>query len=265
MLIKKPLEPILNQKYLRKDETSDILDTFDAPMINVSAVNPIGQTGDKITLIGKMFDDEIEGRNIDFYNGSTYLGTGKTNKYGVGVFDYTCSGAGKKEITGKWGSLVSEPYPVIDAMFYDSAILNDPQLNDTYYAFRSSYERFSDGTLISPTTTNAGYLMIDETGDTKPFNEELCFECDIVTSSTATNTNMMYLVGTNNFTMPIPNTTTGYHLKLEVKTNGTFLTIDDGTPTQYSAITGNYDIRFYVQPTTHNGSIKFKNAVLYPI
>lgn len=117
MFIKKPLEPILNQKYLRKDETSDILDTFDAPMINVSAVNPIGQSGDKITLIGKIFDDEIEGRNIDFYDDSTYLGTGKTNKYGVGIFDYTCSGVGTKEIIGKWGDMQSEPYSIEDYLF----------------------------------------------------------------------------------------------------------------------------------------------------
>ena len=161
MLIKKPLEPILNQKYLRKDETSDILDTFDAPMINVSAVNPVGQSGDKITLIGKMFDDEIEGRNIDFYNGSTYLGTGKTNKYGVGIFDYTCSGAGKKEITGKWGSLESEPFSLYDCIVWDTCTLADSTKTTFTVLGNANFTRTNDyGALTERTSGTDGQMYV---------------------------------------------------------------------------------------------------------
>lgn len=159
------------------------------------------------------------------------------------------------------GSTVSVPCNVLDAKFYDTAILNGSHNNDTYYKYRSNYERQADGTLITTThETSNGYLMIDETGDTKPFTEPLCFECDIVSSSVASNG--FFMVGDSSRGVSIPATTTGYHVKLEVKTDGMYLTVDDGTPIYYQPITGNYDIRFII---LNGETLKFKNAVLYPI
>jgi len=185
---------------------------------------------------------------------------GVTNSSGVASVSYTCTGAGLLEVTAKSGSIQSEPYPVIDGQFFDAGILNDPRNNDTYYTVNCQYERQSDGTLITPTTSNNGYLMIDETGDTKPFNTDLCYECDIVSSDHSSNG--FFIVGTTNKSFNIPVTTTGYHIKIEVKTTGISVTIDEGTPTDYPTITGNYDIRFIINKS---GTVKFKNAVLYPI
>ena len=50
------------------------------------------------------------------------IGTAVTDENGIATLQYKCAGRGKFQITAESGALVSTPYPVLDALAYDTGI-----------------------------------------------------------------------------------------------------------------------------------------------
>ena len=61
-----------------------------------------------------------EGVTVEFFKGSTSLGTATTNSSGVATKTYASTGAGDVSFTAEVGSLVSETYVIEDTQYYDS-------------------------------------------------------------------------------------------------------------------------------------------------
>ena len=61
----------------------------------------------------------MEGVTVEFFNGSTSMGTATTNSSGVATKSYASAGSGDVSFTAGVGSLVSETYVVEDCLVYD--------------------------------------------------------------------------------------------------------------------------------------------------
>ena len=58
---------------------------------------------------------------VEFFNGSTSLGTAQTNANGVATKTYTSQGIGDIEVSASVGSISSETYTIEDCTYYNSA------------------------------------------------------------------------------------------------------------------------------------------------
>ena len=66
-------------------------------------------------------DDPIEGETVEFFNGSTSMGTATTNSSGVATKVYNSVGAGDVSFTAEVNSIVSEIFSLQDRTFYDAS------------------------------------------------------------------------------------------------------------------------------------------------
>lgn len=66
----------------------------------------------------------MSGVTVEFFKGSTSMGTATTNSSGVATKTYASAGVGDVSFTAGVGSLVSETYAVEDCIFYDSCTSN---------------------------------------------------------------------------------------------------------------------------------------------
>ena len=86
-----------------------------------------------------------------------YIGQAKTNENGVAVVPYIGNGYGELDLVAgavvDGSSIVSTPYEVIDATFYDKGILNDSQTNDNWDTKQATIDRQSTYTELTGSTT----------------------------------------------------------------------------------------------------------------
>ena len=72
------------------------------------------------TLSATVLDEDsqvMEGVTVEFFNGSTSLGTATTNASGIATKSYSSTGVGDVSFTAECGILVSETYIVTDAVY----------------------------------------------------------------------------------------------------------------------------------------------------
>lgn len=62
----------------------------------------------------------LEGQTVEFFKGSTSLGTAQTNSSGVATKSYSSAGSGDVSFTAGVGSLFSETYAIEDCIFFDA-------------------------------------------------------------------------------------------------------------------------------------------------
>lgn len=75
------------------------------------------------TLSATVLDSDsepLEGVSVEFFKGSTSLGTADTNSSGVATKTYSSTGAGDLSFTAKVGSLVSETYVIEDCYYWNA-------------------------------------------------------------------------------------------------------------------------------------------------
>ena len=114
----------------------------------------------------------VEG-TVSFYR---IYGGGITGNSGAVSGIYTCSGAGKKEIVAKSGSVVSEPYEVLDCVVYDSCTLAD-STKTTFDALSSAsvFTRYDDyGALTEKNTGTTATLSLSSLSSPCTVDFELC-------------------------------------------------------------------------------------------
>ena len=99
----------------------------------VPVVTSVSLTGDKsilsyadsesATLSATVLDsndDPMSGVTVEFFKGSTSLGTATTNSSGVATKSYASTGSGDVSFTASVGTISSETYSIEDCYFYDS-------------------------------------------------------------------------------------------------------------------------------------------------
>ena len=79
-----------------------------------------------------------------------------TNSYGVATATYTCEGAGELTVQALCGSVVSQPYEVLDCLFMDYKA--DGTKNTDWYKNTNANVTYSDGETSVYATSNAWYI-----------------------------------------------------------------------------------------------------------
>ena len=114
--------------------------------------------GDSITLRAQLMDGtstaSVSGVTVEFFNGSTSLGTAQTDSNGVATKTYTSTGAGDISLTASDGTLSSETCGLTDARYY-----NDGS-RVTGMQGTSGASITTDGEYVSLTATNSGEKQI---------------------------------------------------------------------------------------------------------
>ena len=80
--------------------------------------------------------------------GKRLIGTGTTDENGNVTISYTGTGAGKLQIVAECGSLQSETYEIVDAIYYDPATSDrssDYYLNTTYTSITFADNKYTLG------------------------------------------------------------------------------------------------------------------------
>ena len=76
------------------------------------------------TLSATVVDHEnnpCSGETVEFFNGSTSMGTSTTNANGVATKSYSSAGVGDVIFTAKCGGVTSEPYTIEDCIYWNSS------------------------------------------------------------------------------------------------------------------------------------------------
>ena len=222
-------------------------------------------TGD--SLIEEWFNVNDFNMSIAQYvEGSVSLyriyGGGITGDSGAVSGIYTCSGAGKKEIVAKSGSVVSQPITLLDTKFYDTGI--DGTANSNYENV-AKLTRGSDGTVINTAWTNIRPKINNSTS--LDLTNDLCFELDITEFNSPS-------VGSDQFRIQFDDgsgsaktfwvATTGKH-RFEIK-DKIYVYIGDAiNPSNTIDYTRNSTIIVQLVITSLNVTHKFKDVKIYPI
>ena len=80
---------------------------------------------DSCTLTAQLLDGSssasVSGVTVEFFKGSTSLGTATTNSSGVATKTYSSTGAGDVSLTASAGTFVSETYSIEDCSYYNTS------------------------------------------------------------------------------------------------------------------------------------------------
>ena len=81
------------------------------------------------TLSATVLDDNdspMEGETVEFFKGSTSLGTATTNSSGIATKSYASAGSGDVSFTATVGAISSETYSLEDCTYYSTTQYSDP-------------------------------------------------------------------------------------------------------------------------------------------
>ena len=191
-----------------------------------------------------------------------YLGSATTDANGIAKYNFTGSGAGEIDVVASLdnpvesGSIVSETYSILDALFYDDA-LTDAKWNTNYADVNTNREIVSDGTRYCNTVIDSTNTWFDST---KKYQVDFDFSFERDSSSAVS-------IGFGNNGYNIHNHFSGAltgsgHYKIITDGNTFQFYLDDvvkGTPI---TITGNNGLFFGIYRTA---SLTFKNLTIIEI
>jgi len=115
------------------------------------------------TLTATLLEDGVgvSGATVEFFNGSTSLGTAQTDSNGVAVKTYTSTGAGDVSLKAEAdnGILVSEAYTIEDIYKYDSLTENKSQYTVKSGSANLTYS--SDGVNITGNASDMTETIVE--------------------------------------------------------------------------------------------------------
>ena len=76
----------------------------------------------------------VESATVEFFKGSTSLGTASTNSSGIATKSYASTGSGDVSFTAECSSIVSETYSLEDCTFYDATEHSYTKGSGNYYS-----------------------------------------------------------------------------------------------------------------------------------
>jgi hypothetical protein len=224
---------------------------------------------DSCTLTAQLLDGSssasVSGVTVEFFNGSTSLGTAETNSSGVATKTYSSAGVGDISLTAEAGTFVSETYSIMDCLFYDSGA-NDSTATWTnwtgYEPVLTRNTEYCAMTIASGKTDARMYKQF--TGDS------LCIEFDVLVKSNSVSDTIATL--RNNSTNVRGNfdlnrmglgLNTWHHIKMVY--NGTTVVCSNNTNSTTYTYNINDLTRFYFQIGSNTSELDYKNFMIYPI
>lgn len=128
---------------------------------------------DTLTLTATLTGGTVSGQTIEFFNGSTSMGTAQTNSSGVATMTYSATGGGDVVFSATKNSLSSNSLTVEDCTFYDSFTSDNSRF--TLVQGTASLEYSNTGLKYTGTaTTDCIYQLNAELP-----NGEYTVECDV--------------------------------------------------------------------------------------
>lgn len=126
--------------------------------ISIGSTTPIIQSGDTATINGSLYESGliVQNATLDVYKNGSKVGTASTGDSGVASYTYTGTGAGATEFQFKYGSIVSEPYSVCDALFYWNGVASSTEV---YTSGSPTISTDDTGTTISSGSSSAYVFM----------------------------------------------------------------------------------------------------------
>ena len=117
---------------------SDVAPSYDDIVLSADDSILSYYDGDSTTLRAQLMDGSstasVSGVTVEFFKGSTSLGTAQTDNNGVATKTYTSTGAGDISLTASDGTLVSETFSIEDCDFYIPEIVKTTTTStDTSY------------------------------------------------------------------------------------------------------------------------------------
>ena len=216
-----------------------------------------------------------------------YLGYGITNDKGIAKLEfdangnpidhsYTGTGAGELDIIASLddsskisdSSIQSETYAVVDGIFKDIAVTGQ---KSNYWAYQSVWNvtPSPDGTTITDDNTGNPLLVAStenatQWGNVRNLTTPIAVELDVDNIENYPRF-IIYYNGDANNEKPVFEQSG--HYKFTIGSNGIYRSINGGTPTAISevAISGTVKIGFSDIASTSQGSLRYKNFVVYPI
>lgn len=216
-----------------------------------------------------------------------YIGYGMTNEHGVATLDYDANGdaisgsgytgvgAGKIDFQAELhddGSVVSEPYPVLDALFYEDGTTGTPNPNWVKYGGAFDVEADSTGiTLKNTLTWQTRYMAeTDASISTLDYEPPFCVEFDFI----STNNNAGWYLGVD-FANDrlirgdiLNSSGNACSVKIRATTTNTYYSINGGTETALNYVVSSptdVGIRMNGKGSLDSLDVKFKNFRIYPI
>lgn len=198
-----------------------------------------------------------------------YLGYGTTDSNGVAHYTYSGTGAGEVDVIASLdnpiseGSIVSRTLPVLDGYWYDDGVTSPKAV--TWWKPSSDFSESVDGTgtTITNNTTSTNHYWAKNYAqiDIGTF----AIEFDLLSYTDNSNPRFMFSgTGGDNWIFKTElNAPQECHVKFIVDGEKIRYQIDGGTVTDLATTTNTV---FYVGFRLNGeGSIKFKNFVIYPI
>ena len=222
------------------------------------------------------------------------IGKGTTNAQGIAtmtedatgepITGYTGTGAGlinvEAEVTIDGSSFVSETYPVIDAISYDTGIygsaVNQYYLNNTTYLSRTVETDGTGTTFDNSSTSSAYYAFLLKSDTTSPTslneaciysNGDYVIECDIVSFTGNCEIGVRGVNGnviSRRFNQLSNNTS--FHLKIVIQDGVGKYYIDGSDTATYTSNATDLGASLGVRLAIPNSqNVKIKNFKIYPI
>lgn len=127
--------------------------------------------GDTCTLTAQLTDDDspvsVEGVTVEFFNGSTSLGTATTNSSGVATKSYASAGSGDISVSAEVDEISSNSVSIEDCIRYDGATSdktsNYSKTNLNSLTFSTDHYEAYRSLGTSPSSTFYSPIYIDET------------------------------------------------------------------------------------------------------
>ena len=130
--------------------------------------------GDSTTLRAQLMDGSstasVSGVTVEFFNGSTSMGTSQTDSNGVATKTYTSTGAGDVTLSAEAdnGTLVSETYSIEDCLITRASVSDSDTFNvslPNHFTFSSMITReSSSSSYCYPVLTNYQFGVLREKG-----------------------------------------------------------------------------------------------------
>jgi hypothetical protein len=115
-------------------------------------------------------DDPMEGETVEFFKGSTSLGTATTNSSGIATKSYASAGSGDVTFTASVGTISSETYSIEDCTYYHESAFTSVQ--DNFNVSLPSAFEVSFKVRRTSSSGNSSYLEVGgNTGNTALFGQ----------------------------------------------------------------------------------------------
>ena len=230
----------------------------------VTSQNNIVGAGDDLSITGQLYlNDELAlNKTLDVYKDGSKVGTASTGDTGTATYTYTGVGDGEVEFQFKYSSIVSEPYNVIDATFYDKALDGSGNHNDNWGnpSTKVNINRSATGTTLtmdSGVTWGQLYAQSQSTYFDLPFAVELksldYSDTPTIRFANESSTSATHILTDGNW-------------KISFNSDSITVLKDGESQTHYlNPLIGSTKLKVYLELSADTDMLKYKDFAIYPI